>query len=89
MIEQSPRGGDDPDGTEGNESCSDEPGSEHETPHIDVSAALHMAGHEVEDLGLESVPDVAAVIHSAEEHERARHDADEVWDEIAAGSEVD
>jgi hypothetical protein len=33
-------------------------------PLIDVSGALHMAGHEAELLGLEGVPDTGPVVHA-------------------------
>ena len=32
-------------------------------PHVDVSAALHEAGHEVHDLGYEGIPDDGPVVH--------------------------
>ena len=49
------------------ESAGDPP--HHEAPKINFSAALGEAGHEVEDLGFEGVPDTAPVIedHTAGE----------------------
>lgn len=41
----------------------------HESPQLDMSEALHMAGHEAEDLGLEGVPDTAPVIEDDESDE--------------------
>ncbi len=41
---------------DGEPTTDDEPTSEHR-PLIDVSPALHEAGHEVADLGFEGVPD--------------------------------
>jgi len=32
-------------------------------PRVDVSAALHEAGHEVHDLGSEGIPDDGPVVH--------------------------
>jgi hypothetical protein len=51
----------------------DEPGDHHEHPKIDVSAALGEAGHEVEQLGFEGVPDSGPVI---EDHTAPHEDAD-------------
>jgi hypothetical protein len=34
---------------------------------VDVRASLHTAGHEVEDLGFEGVPDSGPVLHEHEE----------------------
>jgi hypothetical protein len=41
---------------------SDDPNPEHDTPLIDVSPALHMAGHEAELLGLDDVEDTAPTL---------------------------
>jgi len=41
-----------------------EPGHARIRPRIDVSPALHEAGHEVADLGYEGVPDDGPVLHS-------------------------
>ncbi|MFZ4518744.1 MAG: hypothetical protein ACOYOP_10165 [Microthrixaceae bacterium] len=38
-----------------------------ERPHIDVSGALGIAGHEEELLGLEGVPDTGGVLHHPHE----------------------
>ena len=56
----------------------DAPGPQHhEIPKIDVSKALHEAGHEVEELGFESIPDTGPVIHAAEAKiERDENDMD-------------
>ena len=35
-------------------------------PIVDVSAALHDAGHEVHDLGFEGIPDDGPVVHPEE-----------------------
>jgi hypothetical protein len=41
---------------------SDDTTPEHDTPLIDVSPALHMAGHAAEDLGFEDVEDTAPAL---------------------------
>ena len=47
-----------------------DPAAEHDRGiEIDVSAALHTAGHEIEDLGFEGVPDSAPVLHDDDEDE--------------------
>jgi hypothetical protein len=48
-----------------------EPEPTPDRPLIDVSGALHMAGHEVHDLGYDDVEDTAPLVHSGspEEHE--------------------
>lgn len=38
-------------------------GVAHVSPRIDVSPALHSAGHEVHDLGFDDVPDDGPVLH--------------------------
>ena len=35
-------------------------------PRVDVSPALHDAGHEVRDLGFEGIPDSGPVVHPEE-----------------------
>lgn len=42
-------------------------------PLIDFGGALHMAGHEVHDLGFDDVEDTAPLVHSGspEEHEES------------------
>lgn len=51
----------------GREPGSDNTAPEDAAPHaprrVDVSPALHAAGHEVHDLGLEGVPDDGPVLH--------------------------
>lgn len=44
--------------------------AEHPRPLIDVSPALHEAGHEVADLGYEGVPDSGPVLRTHEDHPR-------------------
>jgi hypothetical protein len=39
---------------------------ESSAPRLDMTEALHMAGHEVDDLGLEGVPDTAPAIEDDE-----------------------
>ncbi|MFN7150395.1 MAG: hypothetical protein ACK4V6_13060 [Microthrixaceae bacterium] len=46
---------------------SDETTPEHEPPLIDVSPALHMAGHEAELLGVENVEDTAPALTDDED----------------------
>ncbi len=48
-----------------------EPEPTEDRPPIDLSGALHMAGHEVHDLGYDDVEDTAPLVHSGspEEHE--------------------
>ena len=51
-------------------------GTEHDgerRPLIDVSKALHMAGHEAELLGLEGVPDTGPVVHGGSPDEDDPH----------------
>lgn len=38
-------------------------------PKLDMTEALHMAGHEIEDLGLEGVPDTGPVIEDDDSDE--------------------
>jgi hypothetical protein len=40
-----------------------------DAPKLDMSEALHMAGHEIEDLGLEGVPDTGPVIEDDDSDE--------------------
>ncbi|MBK9180118.1 MAG: hypothetical protein IPM45_11245 [Acidimicrobiales bacterium] len=40
----------------------DEASPPHRRPRIDLTPALHEAGHEVADLGLEGVPDTGPVV---------------------------
>lgn len=47
-----------------------EPAREHPRPRIDVSPALHEAGHEVADLGFEGVPDSGPVLRTHEDPAR-------------------
>ena len=49
-----------------NDSTDESRPQHHEMPKIDVSKALHEAGHEVEELGFEGIPDTGPVIHAAE-----------------------
>lgn len=42
----------------------------HERPPIDVSAALHMAGHEVHDLGFDGIEDTAPLVHAGSPDEQ-------------------
>jgi hypothetical protein len=51
----------------------EEPGEPHAHPKIDFTAALGEAGHEVEQLGFEGVPDIGPVIedHTAPDEEVA------------------
>jgi hypothetical protein len=54
----------------------DEPEAEpDETPRIDLSAALGEAGHEVEELGYEGIPDDGPLVGPPPHPE---HDADDV-----------
>lgn len=52
---------------------------EQERPLIDVSPALHLAGHEAEVLGLEGVADTGPLVHEGspegddDPHDAARH----------------
>ncbi len=60
---------------------------EHTPPKIDVSKALHEAGHEVEDLGFTGLPDTGPVIHAAEHHQDT--DAQAAMDAIVIGGTSD
>jgi hypothetical protein len=53
----------------------------HEKPVIDVSAALGEAGHEVEDLGYEDVPDAGPLLQEAGAAE-AHRDVNDALDVI-------
>lgn len=44
--------------------------AEHRPPSIDVSAALHTAGHEVHDLGFDGVEDTAPLVHAGDPEEQ-------------------
>jgi hypothetical protein len=62
----------------------DEPGgteaaSGDEHPKIDISKALGEAGHEVEELGYEGIPDSAPVVH---EDQDVKHALDEMERDI-------
>lgn len=46
---------------------SDDPNPDHEPAVIDVSPALHMAGHEAELLGLDDVEDTAPALKADDE----------------------
>jgi len=52
------------------------------SPKIDVSKALHEAGHETADLGFEDVPDTGDVTRP---DDRGEDDADAVDDALEAG----
>lgn len=51
---------------DGNPASEESPTPEPERPLIDVSPALHDAGHEVADLGYEDVPDDGPLVHPEE-----------------------
>lgn len=54
-------------------------------PPIDVRAALHMAGHEVHDLGFDEVEDTAPLVHEHtpdEHHESAEELAHRIGPDI-------
>ncbi len=53
--------------------------AEHEKPVVDVSAALGEAGHEVAELGFESLPDDGPVLRKAGDTD-ARPDIDDILD---------
>ena len=55
----------------------DESSTKH--PKIDVSAALGEAGHEVEELGFEGVPDTGPVLRGAGDQEQTE-DVDDALD---------
>ena len=63
-----------------------EPGeqTEHHHPTIDVSKALHEAGHEVEALGYEGVPDSGPVLRHAEAVADAEAKLDAILSEFPA-----
>jgi hypothetical protein len=60
----------------------------HEKPVVDVSAALGEAGHEVEDLGYEGVPDEGSVLREAGAHDQTV-DVVDALDAIAGESPSD
>lgn len=60
------------------------PASPEDRPLVDLRPALGLAGHEVEELGLEGVPDTGEVLYATEERTNAvQHPMDHVEADIA------